>query len=198
MSRVHPTQGSVRPGGCGSSRDPRTSGRCTHGLCTTLGMNPMVLPLFRRQGREQRNIHLAKHAEDLDGFTRIALVVVPGGNPCVLIKCLYGGSRRRQNRPDPPTCDDLRISKMREDLGDRPLSWPGALAQPGRRCALDQALEFLGGLRLDVERILSTDVGQNALDVLLGGFLHWSIPSKPLLPGHVGRKQGAPAIRMMC
>src|SRR5207245_7039929 len=140
-------------------------------------MNPMVLPLFRRQGREQRNIHLAKHAEDLDGFTRIALVVVPGGNPCVLIKCLYGGSRRGQNRPDPLTSDDLRISKMREDLGDRPLSRPGALAQPGRRCALDQALEFLGGLRLAVERILSTHIGQNALDVLLGSFLHWSIPS---------------------
>src|SRR5207248_3420200 len=42
--------------------------------------------------------------------------------------------------------------------------------------------------RLDVERILSTHIGQNALDVLLGSFLHWSIPSKPLLPGHWGPK----------
>src|SRR5207244_13235668 len=161
-----------------------------HGLCTTLGMNPLVLPLLRRQGHEQRNVHIAEHAEDLDGFTRIALVVVPGDNPCVLIKCLYRGSRRRQNRPAPPTCDDLRISKMREDLGDRPLSRPGALAQPGRRCALDQALEFLGGLRLDVERILSTHIGQNALDVLLGSFLHWSIPSVNTLEAPSSRACG--------
>src|SRR2546422_6190689 len=54
-------------------------------LFRSLGMNPMVLPLLRRQGLEQRNVHLAEHAEDLDGFARIALVVVPGGNPCVLI-----------------------------------------------------------------------------------------------------------------
>src|SRR5712691_7354116 len=32
-----------------------------HGLDTTLGMYPLVFPLFRRQGLEQRRIRLAQH-----------------------------------------------------------------------------------------------------------------------------------------
>src|SRR5437016_5411775 len=82
----------------------------------------MVLPLFRRQGLEQRQIHLAEHAEDLDGFARIAFVVVPGGNPGILIHYLYGGPRRPENRPDPPAHDDLHIGKVSEDLRDRPFA----------------------------------------------------------------------------
>src|SRR5439155_14584667 len=100
-------------------------------------MDPMVLPLFRRQGLEQRQIHLAEHAEDLDGFARIAFVVVPGGNPGILIHYLYGGPRRPENRPDPPADDDLHIGKMSEDLRDRPFATCGALAQPGFRRSLD-------------------------------------------------------------
>src|SRR6266540_899379 len=51
--------------------------------------------------------------------------------------------------------------------------FPGA----GRRCSLDQALELPGGPRLEFERILLTDVAQNALAVRLGRFLHWPPPS---------------------
>src|SRR5260370_1421412 len=137
-------------------------------------MNPMVLPLFRREGLEQRQIHLAEQAEGRDGFARIALVVVPGGHQGVLIHRLDGGSRRHENRLDPRAYDDLDIGKMGEDLCDRPLSGRGAPAQLRRGYARDQALEVRGSLRLDGERILVTDITQNALHVLLGGFLHWS------------------------
>ena len=145
-----------------------------HRLRPTVGMNPMVLPLFRREGLEQRQIHLAEHAEGRDGFARIALVVVPGGHQGVLIHRLDGGSRRHENRLDPRAYDDLDIGKMGEDLCDRPLSGRGAPAQLRWGCARDQALEVRGSLRLDGERILVTDMTQNALHVLLGGFLQWS------------------------
>src|ERR1041385_7548250 len=75
------------------------------GLCTTLGMYPLVLPLFRRQCLEHLNIHFAEHAEELDGFSRVASIVVPSGKPSILIECLNRGSGRGGNRSEEHTSE---------------------------------------------------------------------------------------------
>src|SRR5258708_18573796 len=108
----------------------------------------------------------------------MASVVVPRCDPGVLVERLERGSRRPENRADPPAPDDFRVGEMREDLRDGPFSRRRALAQRRRRSSLDQPPELLGGPHLDLERVLAVEVTQNAFDVLLGSFLHGSRPSE--------------------
>jgi len=96
------------------------------GFLAALGMHAVVFPLFRRERIEQGEICIAHDAELFDAFARIALRVVAGYDPDVLVIGLDRGSGCAENRPDPSTADDFRVGEMRNDLRDRPFvrRWP--------------------------------------------------------------------------
>src|SRR5262249_48126497 len=52
---------------------------------SALGMHPMVLPLLGLERLEEREVPVPQHAELLDRFVAVALVVVSAGDPSILV-----------------------------------------------------------------------------------------------------------------
>src|ERR1700676_2372233 len=90
------------------------------GFLPTLGMLVVVLPLIGGKRFEEREICFAYDAVQFDGFAWIALVVVSGRDPGILIVGLNGCSRGAEDRAHAPSDYDLDIGEMSQDFGDRP------------------------------------------------------------------------------
>ena len=99
-------------------------------------------------------IGFADGAELLDGLAWIALVVMAGDDPGVLIKAGDGSSGRAEDETHAKSADDFSVCHVGEDVVDRPLIGRGALAKFAGGQAFDQALEFFWGGGLYCERIL--------------------------------------------
>ena len=123
---------------------------------------------------------------------RIARVVVSAGHPRILIVGRDGSPRCAQNQPQAVADHDLRVDKVRHDFAGRPLVGGRALAQPGRRHALDQPLEFLCRPGLNGQRLHSFHVGCDPLNVLARGFVHGVSSPDSFDRVPVGRRQGNP------
>src|SRR5262245_6623667 len=147
-------------------------------LLPALGMHSEVLPLLGRQRPEQREVPFPQHAKQLDRLPRLALVVVSAHGPLVLVIGKNGRARGTENQPKAKRADDLGIGQMRDDVAHGPFLRAGALAQCGDRDAFDQALQLPGGGSLHRKRLLAVHVTQDALRVLLRGFIHLSPPNE--------------------
>jgi len=146
------------------------------GFLAALGMLAVLLPLIGGKRFEERKICFAHYAVQFDGFARVALFVVSGDDPGVLIVGLDGGSGGSENGAHAPADYDFGLSEMSEDLGDGPLVGGGALAEFGSGDALDETSYFFCSGGLGFERVLSLSVGQDALRVLQNGFGHLESP----------------------
>src|ERR1700686_59992 len=82
-------------------------------LFAPLGVHAVVFPLFRFESLQQGKIRFAEHAEHLDGFARIALFVMAGDRPGILIERLNRCPGRPQNLPYSPASDQFRVGEMR-------------------------------------------------------------------------------------
>ena len=112
------------------------------GFLAALGMLAVLLPLIGGQRFEERKICFAHYAVQFDGFARIALFVVSGDDPGVLIVGLDGGSGGSEDGAHAPADYDFDVSEVSEDFGDGPFVECGALAEFGGGDALDEASEF--------------------------------------------------------
>lgn len=108
-------------------------------------------------------------------FARIALVIVKRGIPGVLIVGLNVNSGGSEDGAHAPADDDFSIGEVGEDFGGGPFVGCGPLAKFCRVDAFYQALEALGRGGLNLDRILSLRVREDALRVSLGGFAHWNL-----------------------
>src|ERR1700674_2100733 len=99
------------------------------GFDAPLGVHSVVLPLFGREGFQQREVAFPRRAELLERFARVSRFVMACCGPAVLVKRLERGSRRAQNLPHPPACDNFAVREMREDFPGGPFPRRGPLAQ---------------------------------------------------------------------
>lgn len=143
------------------------------GFFAALGMHAVVLPLFGREHLVERQIRFAQDAELLQGFARVALAVMSGDNPGILIEGLDGSTRSAENRANPPANGDFHIGEMRDDFRDRPLRRRRALAQLGGRGAADQARQLFRCRGLHFQGILAREFALDPLHVLLNRFFHF-------------------------
>ena len=109
------------------------------GFLAALGMLAVVLPLIGGKRFEERDIGFAHYAVLFGGFAGIALFVVSGDDPGVLIEGLDGGSWGSEDGAHAPADYDFDVSEVSEDFGDGPFFGCGALAEFGGRDALDEA-----------------------------------------------------------
>lgn len=115
------------------------------GFLAALGMLTKMLPLVGLEGFEEREIRIAYDTVLLDGFAGIALFIVPGDDPRVLIEGLDGSSGGSEDGAHAPGNYDFYVGEVGEYFGDGPLAGGWALAKFRCRYAFDQASELLRG-----------------------------------------------------
>src|SRR5260221_6854013 len=79
-----------------------------------LGMLPIVLPLIRRQRLEEREVRFTHDAAQFDGFAGIAIVVMSGRDPGILIVRLDERSRRYDDHAHAPSNCDFDVGEVSE------------------------------------------------------------------------------------
>lgn len=148
----------------------------------TLGMHAKVLPLIGSERFQQVKICFARDPMLREGFAWISFLVMPGGDPGVLVEGLDRGSGRAEYGSHAPADYDFYVGEVGEDFGGGPFARRGALTKLRCGDAFGQALKFFWSGGLDFEWILSLGVGQYALGVLLRGFGHLESPITLLRP----------------
>src|SRR3974390_931940 len=140
-------------------------------------MDAVLLPLFRAQRLQKGEVGLARRAELSQGQAEVALGVVSGGDPCVLIESLNGDTGSSENGADPPAARNLPVREMSQDFSRGPFVGGGTLAELGGGDSFDEAIEFLRGSGLHLDRVVSLGVANHAMSILLSCFGHVEILS---------------------
>src|SRR5947209_18544685 len=105
------------------------------GFFAAFGMYATVFPLLWPQRFKQYEVCFARGSELSNTLQRIALLVVAGSYPCILVESLDRRPGGGENLPQPPPNRDLRICDMSDNFCNGPFVWRRALAQFRRRRA---------------------------------------------------------------
>src|SRR5579859_117794 len=138
-----------------------------------LQVHPVVIPRRRRDFLQHRKIVLAQDTECLQGALRIAVAVIKGRSPGVLIERLNRDAVLANHGPHPPAADNFRVGEVRDHFRDRPLGRFRPPLQLLGSESLHKLLQLARGRALDLDRVVfSFHIAENARDVLLRCFLH--------------------------
>ena len=151
-------------------------------LAPAFRVHAVVVPLLRRERFEKRQVRLSHDAEQLQRFQRIARGVASGRRPRVLIVGGDRPARRAEDGANAIGADDLGVGEVREDFADGPMRGRRPRAQGLVRHAVDQASERLRRCALNGQRLLSLDVPEDALRVLLRCFGHQNLATLRAAP----------------